>query len=103
ILAVRQAAIDQLVRSLDEAKARRTAGDATITDVAQADAQLEPAHADFATAQQQLQPDRSNYATLVAQNPGKLEPEPPLPNLPLTVDEAFDRAESMSPDLKQAQ
>jgi outer membrane protein len=40
---------------------------------------------------------------VVGQNPGTLEPEPPLPDLPASVDEAFTRAEANSPDLKQAQ
>ena len=103
ILGVRQASLEVLVRQLDEARARRTAGEATITDVAQAEAQLRDDQALFSTAQAQLQASRNLYAMLVGHPAGTLEPEPELPNVPATVDEAFNRAELQSPDLHQAQ
>jgi len=103
IVDVRRVALVEFVRQYDEAKARRTAGDATLTDVAQAQAELEAERANFNDAQQALQADRASYTALVGQNPGELAPEPDLPNLPADVDKAFDIAESNSPDLKQAQ
>ena len=103
ILNVRRRSVTELQHQLDEAVARRGAGDATVTDVEQARAQLESERANYASAAQQLQTSRNSYAIYVGVNPGQLEPEPRLPALPATVDQAFDKAEAISPELRQAQ
>ena len=102
ILKVTQDAEGALRHQLDEARARKNAGDATLTDVAQASAALENEVAVYASAEQQLEADRAFYFVVVGQNPGSLAPAPPLPNLPASVDEAFDRADANSPELRQA-
>ena len=97
IVQVQQEALAAVRRQLDEATARKDAGDATLTDVAQADAQLENQRAALALAQQALEASRAFYFDVVGQNPGSLAPEPPLPDIPVTVDEAFDRADANAP------
>ncbi len=100
-LEVRRNNLAALERQLDITKARQEAGEVTRTDVAQAQAQREAALAQIMAAQVQLEASRANYAALVGENPGELDPETPLPLLPGTLDEAFDRAERDNPDLEQ--
>ena len=102
ILTVRATALQQFVYQHDEAVARRAAGDATLTDEAQADAQLQAERANYSDAQQQLQVDRAEYANLVGHDPGQLAAEPDLPNLPADVDRAFDIAILNSPEVRAA-
>ncbi len=102
-LDVRRTSVQELAEQLREIQARRRAGEVTLTDEAQAQAQLASEHALYATAQGQLEFDRTAYTTVVGRNPGELPAEPALPNLPQTVDQAFDTAEASSPDLYQAQ
>lgn len=101
-LAVRRANLAALERQLDITQARQEAGEVTRTDVAQAQAQLEAVRAQIALAQVQLQASRASYAALVGEDPGELEPEPPLPLLPNDLEDAFDLAEADNPDLAQA-
>lgn len=91
-----------LASQLDETQTKFTAGQVTRVDTAQAEAQLAQARALLSSAQAQLQISRANYAAVVGQNPGELAPEPPLPGLPATVDQAFDIAEQANPSLLQA-
>jgi outer membrane protein len=102
IEAIRRQNVEVLSRELDEAQTKFQAGQVTRTDTAQAEAQLAAARALLTSAQAQLQISRAGYAAVVGQNPGDLAAEPPLPGLPLTVDEAFDAAEGESPVLKKA-
>ena len=101
-LALRKASIDQIKATLDEVTARREAGELTRTDIAQAATQLDAAIATANIAEQQLEQDRSSFAALVGHDPGALAPEPALPQLPRSLDEAFDLAQRLSPDLGQA-
>ncbi len=87
---------------LAETQAKFDVGQLTRTDVAQAQAQLSSADALLATAKAQLQISRAEYTAVVGQNPGELAPEPALPGLPDTVEQAFDAAEAESPPLTQA-
>lgn len=87
---------------LSETQAKFDVGQVTRTDVAQAQAQLSSADALLATAKAQLQISRAEYTAVVGQNPGELAPEPALPGLPDTVEQAFDAAEAESPPLTQA-
>jgi outer membrane protein len=102
ILAVWRASVEQFTHQVEEAEARFKAGDATQTDVEQARAQLALERASMASATQQLESSRTSYTQLVGQNPGTLAPEPELPNLPVSVDTAFDKAEANSPELAAA-
>lgn len=101
-LAVRRANLAALERQLDITQARQEAGEVTRTDVAQAQAQLEAVRAQITLAQVQFQASRAGYAALVGEDPGELEPEPPLPLLPDGLEDAFDLAEAANPDLTQA-
>jgi outer membrane protein len=92
-----------LQNQLDDVTARQKAGDVTRTDVEQSLAQLETSRSSLTLAQGQLQVSRSEYVAAVGQNPGDLAPEPPLPGLPTTIDEAFTVAQANNPTLMQAE
>ena len=74
-------------------------GDLTRTDVAQSSSRLELAKGDLRTAEANLVSARERYIQLVGNPPGKLEPPPPLPNLPGDVNEAQNIAMQANPDL----
>jgi outer membrane protein len=92
----------QLEKTLDEVKARREAGELTRTDIAQAETQLQLARTQANTAREQLEQDRATFAAFVGHDPGNLAPPPQLPDIPVSVGEAFGIAEQQSPDLAQA-
>ncbi|MBX9729756.1 MAG: TolC family protein [Sphingomonas sp.] len=102
VLRLRAANLKQLTATLDEVKARREAGELTRTDIAQAETQLLLAQAQFNVAEQQYEADRATYAALVGHDPGALAPSPPLPQLPGSIDMAFDLAYTSNPDLARA-
>lgn len=101
-LALRAANLKQLETTLAEVKARQEAGELTRTDIAQAETQLDVARAQLNSAAQQLEQDRATYAQYVGRDPGVLAPEPPLPHVPRSIDEAFDSAARLNPELAQA-
>ena len=101
-LSLRAANLRQLSATLAEVRERRVAGELTLTDIGLAETQLDLAQSQYNSAAQQLEQDRAGFANLVGHNPGVLAPAPALPHVPLTVDEAFDTAQEMSPDLAQA-
>ena len=103
IVAALESEVGILQNQLDDVTARQSAGDVTRTDVEQSQAQLETSRAAFTLAQGQLQVSRAGYFAVVGQNPGTLAPEPPLPGLPTTVDEAFAAAQANNPALIQAE
>ena len=87
---------------LGERRARRKVRDATITDVAQADARLASGEAQLANAQSQLAISRGEYLRIVGHEPGELAPLPELPGLPGSIDEAFTTADSENANLAAA-
>jgi outer membrane protein len=101
-LDVWQASVAELTRITQEVLARRVAGELTRTDVAQAQAQLSIARQQVVATDQALEAARSDYAVLVGRDPGELAEEPPLPNLPARVDDAFQLAERQNPELARA-
>jgi len=101
-LAIRNVNEKVLERVLDEVIARREAGQLTRTDIAQAEAQLQAARALRSIAEADLDHARAVFATLVGRAPGGLAPEPPLPLVPGSIDEAFNTARQFNPDLAQA-
>ncbi|HKR16885.1 MAG TPA: TolC family outer membrane protein [Novosphingobium sp.] len=101
-LALRKASVTQLESTFYEVTARRQAGELTRTDIAQASTQVDAAIATSNLTEQQLQQDRSAFAALVGHDPGILAPEPPLPQLPHSLDAAFDLAQRLNPGLSQA-
>jgi len=100
-LTIREADLGQLTATLEEVRARRDAGELTKTDIANTETQIETSEANLNTARAQLERDRAAYASLVGVNPGNLAPAPPLPQLPASIDEAFDAAERLNPDIAQ--
>jgi outer membrane protein len=99
-LTIRETNLVALQAQLEESRARAKVGDLTRTDVAQSQGYVAQAHQDLATAKAQLEVSRSNYALAVGQRPGKLDPLPPLPNMPVDVDQAFHTAEAGNPNLR---
>ena len=74
-------------------------GDLTRTDVAQSEARLALAQGDLRNAQATLISARERYAALVGEAPTDLQPPPPLPGLPDSVNAAVDVALEDNPDL----
>jgi outer membrane protein len=91
-----------LVATLDEVSARREAGELTRTDIAQAMTQLQLARTLRNNAEAQLEISRSVFAALIGHYPGHLTLEPLLPDIPFGIDEAFDIAARLNPDLAAA-
>ena len=102
-LRIRQDNVQVLSRQLEESDARFEVGEITRTDVAQSQARLAAAEAQMRSAEAQLAISRASYASIVGQNPGDLEPEPPLaPILPPSVEAAFEAAAINNPQVRQA-
>lgn len=101
-LFIRQKNVRVLQSTLDEVVARRDAGELTRTDIAQAETQLQAAWVQLHAAESQLEASRAAFIAVVGREPGNLAPEPDLPNLPKTADEAFAVAEYANPDLAAA-
>jgi outer membrane protein len=102
-LAINRENVRVLQRQLEEASARFDVGEITRTDVAQAEARLAAAQARLSTAEAQLSVSRAAYASVVGQAPGELAPEPALPGLPASFDEAIDIANQDAPNVRAAQ
>lgn len=102
VVAIRETNVRVLQAMLDEVMARREAGELTRTDIAQAEAQMQAARVQLDGARAQLETSRASFAAIVGREPGSLAPEPALPGLPSTVDQAFELAEAANPDLRQA-
>ncbi len=102
IVEIRSRNLKWLEATLDEIAARREAGELTRTDLAQAETQLEIARVQLHVALAQLEASRASFVAIVGRAPGVLAPEPDLPNLPKSADEAFRVAEVNNPDLAAA-
>ena len=87
---------------LAETRAKGKLGVVSKTDVAQAEARLLSTEAQLDQAQGRLAVSDAEYLNVVGENPGDLAPEPELPGLPATVDEAFVAADSNNPQLQAA-
>ena len=74
-------------------------GDLTRTDVAQSASRLALARSDVQSAEANLAIARENYIALVGAAPDALQPPPPLPGLPDSVEQAEDSALENNPDL----
>lgn len=92
----------RLERQLEAAQDRFNVGEITRTDVSQAEAALARAAADRAQSEGNLIAARASYARVVGNQPGQLEPPPPLPDLPGSEAAALDVAENENPDLLAA-
>lgn len=101
-LKIRERNVRVLRDTLDEVIARREAGELTRTDIAQAETQLKAAEVQRTATRARLEASRSTFAAIVGRAPGRLAPEPPLPLLPASIDEAFAIAARANPDLAAA-
>ncbi len=102
IVEIRRNNVEVLLAQLDAAEDRFEVGEITRTDVSQAEARLSSARAQFAAALSQLAASRARYAALVGQYPATLAAEPPLPELPATLEDALEIALDFSPTLRAA-
>lgn len=100
---IRENNLAALTDQLKEAEARAKVGDLTRTDVAQSQGYMFQAKVDLANAKAQLEVSRATYAAVVGQRPGVLEPLPPLPNAPATLDQALATGELGNPVLRSSQ
>lgn len=93
----------RLIREqLRAARERFDVGEVTRTDVAQAEARLAAARSTLAASQGQLAISKEAYQRVVGQYPGKLQPMPPVPDLPKDIEAAFSIAMSDEPNIRAA-
>lgn len=102
ILVIWKSSVDALAKISNEVEARRVAGELTLTDVAQARAQLSLSEQQVVATEQALEAARTDFAVLVGREATELADEPALPNLPHRVEEAFEAAERQNPELLRA-
>ncbi|HET9334875.1 MAG TPA: TolC family outer membrane protein [Sphingomicrobium sp.] len=88
-----------LETNLEATQDRFEIGDVTRTDVAQSEARLALARARLTLAEGGLTASEQNYRRVIGQQPGQLQPPPPLPPFPTTADQAVQIALSNNPDL----
>ncbi|WP_120076228.1 TolC family outer membrane protein [Aurantiacibacter odishensis] len=91
--------VEVLSINLEATSDRFEIGDLTRTDVAQSESRLAVARGDLQTAEANLVNARERYIALVGTAPTDLQPPPPLPGLPDSVQMAVDVALENNPDL----
>lgn len=91
--------VDVLGVNVQATSDRFEIGDLTRTDVAQSQARLALAQSDLRTAQANLIAARETYAQLTGMAADDLQPPPPLPGFPASVDDAEDVALAQNPDI----
>lgn len=94
--------VDVLRVNLQATGDRFEIGDLTRTDVAQSQSRLALAQSDLRTAQANLVSAREAYAQLTGKAADGLQPPPPLPGFPASVEEAEDVASAHNPDIAAA-
>ncbi|PKB13993.1 outer membrane protein [Novosphingobium kunmingense] len=85
--------------NLQATRDRFEIGDLTRTDVAQSQSRLALAEGQARSAEAQLISARERYIQVVGKEPVDLQPPPPLPGLPASVDAAVATALVSNPDL----
>jgi outer membrane protein len=101
-LAIANQDADDLRRLREDAKAQFDVGEYARADLAQIEGRLAGAQIQVRTAQAQLAASRASYVEVVGQAPGALEPGPPLPGLPGSLEEALAAADRSNPAVAQA-
>jgi outer membrane protein len=102
IVGLNRSNIQVLDVNLQATRDRFDIGDLTRTDVAQSGARLAVARSQTRSAEANLIASRERYIEVVGKAPVNLQPPPPLPNLPATVQEAVQTALENNPDLAAA-
>ncbi len=103
LVVIAQQNIDLLRDQAKEIEAKIAVKEVTVTDQAQTEARVIAAQVDLARARDALQNAEASYVAAVGQSPGELEPLPDLPGLPAKVDQAFDAADRLNPNIGAAQ
>lgn len=91
-----------LGQELQAAQDRFEVGEITVTDVAQANAQLAASRASLSAAEGNLQVAYEDYALATGAKPRGLNAPPPLPSLPASVEAAQAVAQKNHPAILQA-
>ncbi|MHA3840087.1 TolC family outer membrane protein [Sphingomonas aestuarii] len=99
IVALNQQNVRALGVNLQASRDRFELGDLTRTDVAQSEARLAISEGQLRSAEAQLISTRENYIRIVGEAPGVLAPPPPLPGLPVAVEDATRVALDQNPNL----
>lgn len=99
LVSLSQNQVEVLTVNLQATSDRFEIGDLTRTDVAQSESRLALAEGDLRAARANLIGARESYIELVGKPPVDLEPPPPLPGLPDTVEDAVKSALDNNPDL----
>ena len=102
-VALQQNSAEVLGRERQAAQDRFDVGEITVTDVAQADAQLAASQAQLAAAQGDLEIAREAYLAATGRRVTRVDAPPPLPKLPGSVDAARQLGQANHPLIKQAQ
>ncbi|MGZ8349693.1 MAG: TolC family outer membrane protein [Allosphingosinicella sp.] len=99
IVQLNQSQTRVLGTNLQATRDRFEVGDLTRTDVAQSEARLALAQSNLDVAEGQLVASEENFQRVIGDEPGDLQPPPPLPPLPTTPDQAVDIALANNADL----
>ncbi|OYX29286.1 MAG: hypothetical protein B7Y99_13415 [Caulobacterales bacterium 32-69-10] len=102
IIEVARSTVSVLQNQLEETQAKTEVRENTRTDLGQAQGRLAAAQAQLANTEAQLALSRAQYLNAVGQNPADLAPEPDLPGVPASIEQAFDQAEQGNPTLLAA-
>jgi outer membrane protein len=102
VVDLNRAQVGVLQVNLEATKDRFQIGDLTRTDVAQSEARLAQSISQLESARANLIRSKEIYIQLVGKAPGDLEAPPPLPNLPVSPDDAVSIAINNNPDLISA-
>nr|WP_241735761.1 TolC family outer membrane protein [Aquisalinus flavus] len=94
-----EASLTSLQGQRDFAQARFDNGQATRTDIAQAEARAAQANADLIRSRSTLTTARARFERITGRMPGTLEATPPLPPMPATLDEALEIAMGANPSI----
>ena len=88
-----------LQTNLEATQDRFEIGDLTRTDVAQSEARLALQRGRLEISRSRQTASEQNYRRVIGKAPGELQPPPPLPPFPTTVDQAVQVALANNPDL----
>lgn len=102
IVGLRKKNVEVLVQQRNSTKAQFDAGALTRTDVAQAEARLAGAQSDLIAAQGELAVSRANFVQAIGRPAETLQPDPALPGLPPTEDDAIAIASKQNPAIVSA-
>ena len=95
--------VDRLGETLRATENRFEVGEVTRTDVSQSEARLAESRSTLAATRGQLEISREAFRAAVGSLPQNLEPLPPLPDLPRTIEEATSIGIRRSPQIISAQ